>query len=212
MKLSTESNPLKSRYAPRSNVMRRAVAGALMGLALLFGGGPGVAQQTQDLSLGELAPGSVISAVLVVDTDRLWQRSAFGRRAKAEHEQRLSELEAENLAANETLAAEEQTLTTQRAETEAEEFRQLADNFDQKVQQTRTTQLEKNRSLLNRFEQEQEAFFRAATPVFEQIMLDSGAAVILERRSVLFGDPRVDITDQAIALLDEIIGTGATPD
>ena len=211
MKLSTESNPLKSHCAPRSNAMRRAVAGALTGLALLAGGA-GSAQQSLDLSLGELAPGAVISAVLVVDTDRLWQRSAFGLRATSEHERRLSELAAENLLVNETLAAEEQSITIRRSEIEADAFRELADAFDEKVQQTRTTQLDKNRSLLSRYEQEQEAFFRAATPVFEQIMLDSGAAVILERRSVLFDDARVDITDRAIALLDETIGTGGTPD
>lgn len=202
---------MKSRCAPHSDGVRRAVAGAIAGLALL-GGSPTNAQQSQNLPLGELAPGAVISAVLVVDTDRLWQRSAFGRRATQAHQERLSALEAENLAVNETLAAEEQDITTRRAETEAEAFRQLADTFDQKVQQTRNTQLEKNRSLLNRYEQEREAFFRAATPVFEQIMLDSGAAVILERRSVLFGDPRVDITDRAITLLDEIIGSGGTSD
>ena len=211
MNLSTESSHLKSHCAPRSNVMRRAVAGAVMGLAFLFGG-PGSAQQSQDLPLGELVPGVVISAVLVVDTDRLWQRSAFGLRATAEHEQRQAELAAENLVVNETLAAEEQSITTRRSEMEAEAFRELADAFDEKVQQTRTTQLEKNRSLLSLYEREQEAFFRAATPVFEQIMLDSGAAVILERRSVLFGDPRVDITDRAIALLDETIGSGGAPD
>ena len=191
--------------------MRRAVALALTGLAL-FGAGPGGAQQSSNLPLGELAPGAVISAVLVVDTDRLWQRSAFGRRATAEHQERLSTLEAENLSVQEELAAEEEEITSQRATTEADAFRIRADAFDQKVQETRNTQLEKNRSLLSRYEQEQEAFFRAATPVFEQIMQDSGAAVILERRSVLFGDPRVDITDRAVALLDETIGTGVTPD
>ena len=42
-------------------------------------------------------------------------------------------------------------------------------------------------------------------------MREAGAAVILERRSVFVSLNAIDITADAIALLDETLGSGATP-
>ena len=51
-------------------------------------------------------------------------------------------------------------------------------------------------------------FLSAAGPVLEQLMRNSDAAVILERRRVFVSSSAIEVTDQAISLLDETIGSG----
>ncbi len=72
-------------------------------------------------------------AVIVIDQERLFQDSLFGRRITAELEERSAELAAENRAIEAELIAEERDLTVRRSELEPEEFRALADAFDEKV-------------------------------------------------------------------------------
>ncbi len=91
----------------------------------------------------------------------------------------------------------------------AEEFRTLANAFDQKVQQTRQVQATKGRALNELLDVEREVFLTAAAPVLEQLMRDSDAAVILERRSVFVSASAIEITDDAIELLNETLGSGA---
>jgi len=90
------------------------------------------------------------------------------------------------------------------------QFRLLADAFDEKVQRTRAEQAAKNRALSEALDLERERFLSAAAPVLEQLMRNSDAAVILERRRVFVSSSVIEVTDEAIALLDEAIGTGLT--
>ena len=57
-------------------------------------------------------------------------------------------------------------------------------------------------------DQEREVFLNAASPVLEELMRDTGAAVILERRSVFVSANAIDITNQAIARLNASLGSG----
>jgi histone H3/H4 len=45
----------------------------------------------------------------------------------------------------------------------------------------------------------------------ERLMRQAGAAVILERRSVFVSANAIDITQQAISLLNETVGSGTGP-
>ena len=53
-------------------------------------------------------------------------------------------------------------------------------------------------------------FLNATAPVLEDLMRASGAAVILDRRSVFLSATAVDITDDAIERLDAVLGDGST--
>ena len=86
---------------------------------------------------------------------------------------------------------------------------QLANTFDQKVQTTRQEQAAKGRALNELLDQERDVFLTAAAPVLERLMREANAAVILERRSVFVSASAIEITDDAIALLDETLGSGA---
>ncbi len=163
----------------------------------------------QSTGLGtELGRGSIVSPILTIDSDRLFLESAFGQRVVGEFEAASSRLAQENRQIEADLEAEERELTEKRMDMPAEEFRVLADVFDEKVQETRATQAAKGRALTVQLDQEREVFLTAAAPVLERLMRDADAAVILERRSVFVSASAIDITDAAIALLDETLGSG----
>lgn len=156
-----------------------------------------------------LERGSVVSPVLTIDFERLFRESDYGRRVNAETDERRIELSAENREVEADLEAEELALTEQRSKLEPEAFRALADAFDQKVQETRATQAAKNRAINEDAERAQRDFLAAAVPVLDKLMRDAGAVVILELRSVFVSLTAVEITDDAIALLNDTLGSGA---
>lgn len=158
-----------------------------------------------------LERGGVTSPVLTIDSDTVFLESDFGRRVAEEIERRGAELAAENRRIEADLEAEERRLTERRASTPAEEFRAMADAFDRKVQEIRAAQAAKSRALNQILDQEREAFLDVAAPVMERLMRQAGAAVILERRSVFVSANAIDITQQAISLLNETVGSGTGP-
>lgn len=179
-----------------------------MVLALL-GAAPLAAQQVPTADL--LERGSVISPILTIDSERAFIESAFGKRVAAQAEVEGEKLVSENRRIEADLEAEELELTQMRETLPADEFRQLADAFDAKVQETRAAQAAKGRALNARVAKEEEVFRDAAAPVLERLMREAGAGVILERRSVYVSLTAIDITAVAIALLDETLGGGAAP-
>ncbi|WP_146345344.1 OmpH family outer membrane protein [Phaeobacter marinintestinus] len=152
------------------------------------------------------------SAILTLESDRLFSRSAFGQRVATEIEADSAVLAAENRRIEAELSTEEQDLTDRRVEMEPEAFRALADAFDQKVQTNRQTQDAKARALNQRGEQARIEFLRAARPILETMMREAGASMIMERSSVFLSSNSTDITDLAIVRIDTMIGDGAPKD
>lgn len=187
--------------------MKTPFACVIAVLALL-GAAPSNAQQQGGSGLNL---GSISSSVLTLDSDRVFLESAFGRRVAGEVEVKAAELAADFRQIEAELEAEERELTDLRPTLPADEFRTLADQFDQKVQSIRQQQAAKERDLNQLLDQEREVFLTAAAPVLERLMRRSGAVVILERRSVFYSANAIEITDAAIALLDETLGSGIEP-
>ncbi|MGC1505693.1 MAG: OmpH family outer membrane protein [Sulfitobacter sp.] len=180
---------------------------ALMGPAQLVSGQAALAQQAS--SDAALNRGSIISPVLTIDSDRLFLDSDFGKRVVAEVEAKGTELANENRKIEADLEAEERRLTEVRATMTPEAFRTLANEFDEKVQQTRQVQATKGRALNALLDQEREVFESAAGPVLERLMRSAEAAVILDLRSVFVSASAIEITDDAISLLNETLGSGS---
>ncbi|MDJ0822192.1 MAG: OmpH family outer membrane protein [Paracoccaceae bacterium] len=174
-------------------------------VALLFGAWP-LAATAQ---LFDPSPAPVQSPVLVIEFDRFFEESAFGRRAAAERDAEAAVIAAENRRIESELTTEERELTERRAGLEPEEFRALADAFDEKVQRLREEQDTKARAFGARTEEARRRFIAAAQPVLEGLMRDAGAAVILERRTVFVAAEAVDITDLAIERIDTALGDGS---
>ncbi len=148
------------------------------------------------------------SAILTIETDRLFAESAFGQRVANEIEAESAVLAAENRRIEAELTAEEKDLTERRPQMEPEAFRALADAFDEKVQSIRRAQDAKARTLNQKADKARVEFLRAARPMLEALMRESGASVILERNSVFLSANATDITDLAITRIDAAIGDG----
>tara|TARA_R110002094_G_scaffold12070_10_gene22042 strand:+ start:524 stop:1105 length:582 start_codon:yes stop_codon:yes gene_type:complete len=190
-------------------LLRRAALALI--LAIAFAGAVPAAAQHLTARESGLGTGTIVSPVLTIDSDRLFLESAFGRRVASEIEERGAVLAAENRGIEADLEAEEQQLTEIRTTTAPEDFRAMADAFDRKVQDTRQAQAAKGRAINALLDQERDVFLAAAAPVLERLMRDADAAVILERRSVFVSANAIDITQTAITLLNETLGSGEAP-
>lgn len=147
------------------------------------------------------------SPILLIDSEEAFSRSDLGKRIAAEMEASGSELAAENRRIEAELIEEEKRLTEQRKTMEPGAFRALADAFDEKVRRIRTEQDGKARVLGQQGDAGRREFLTAARPVLEQIMRETGAAVILETRDVFLGAEGVNITG---LLIDRLNTAGLT--
>ena len=146
------------------------------------------------------------SDVLVVNPERLFAETRLGKSMTAELQAERDRLITMNRTLESQLESEEKTLTELRAEISAEEFRDLADAFDAKVQQIRQDSERRARDLERNRSQAPITFLRVVEPVLADIMRDANAAVILDSRSVLLSAGVVDITSIAVARIDAEIG------
>lgn len=177
--------------------MRRAFFAALITIGALFGATLSAQQ------------GGGVTPILTIDSERLFLSSDFGKRVAREVETLGQELAAENRRIESDLAAKEQSLTDRRATMTPEEFRPLANAFDERVQETRRTQAAKSRALTELLDREREVFLEAAAPVLEMLMEEAGAIVVLERRTVFISANSSDITVAAVSRLNRTLGEGA---
>ncbi len=150
------------------------------------------------------------TAVLTISSERLFADSEFGQRVLREIEAEGTLLAEENERIVAELSREEKDLTEQRAELPPEEFRPLAEAFDEKVQSHRDGQRAKLDALARRSEEAQQMFFELIQPVLIDLLRESGATVIIERSSVFLSSDRTDVTESAIARINVVIGDGST--
>ena len=108
------------------------------------------------------------------------------------------------------LSKEEKDLTEKRSDLSADEFRPLAEAFDEKVQSHRDGQRAKLDALARRGEEARGQFFEMAQPVLIELLREFGASIVIERSNVVLSTDASDITNAAIARIDAAIGDGAT--
>jgi Skp family chaperone for outer membrane proteins len=193
--------------------MRRAAA-VLLGLLLA---GPAAAQEAAPGPPAVAAPPGAEDAgarlaVVVLDREALYARSAYGRRIRAEIEAASGELGAENRRIEQELEEEERALTEWRAELPRAEFEALADTFDRRVEEIRREQDAKGRAIAQRSDRAQALFYERANPLLISLAREIGALVILDRRTVIASADGVDITQRALERIDAVLGDGADLD
>lgn len=157
------------------------------------------------VSLGAQELGVPVLPILTIDVDRVFSSTITGQRISAAISTSVAELSAENRRIEGELAAEELALTETRKTMSAEEFKPLADAFDQKVQKIRAEQEAKERRLQKLQEAETQEFLATVAPVLSSLGNKYGAVVILDRRNVLLAADGVDITDEAIERIDQAL-------
>lgn len=153
--------------------------------------------------------GVVQSDILVVDPERLFEDTRMGQAITARLQQEREDLIALNRKLETELEAEELALTEQRDTTSPENFRALADAFDEKVQQIRADSQRRVRQHERNRERAPLDFMRQVEPVLVELMREAGASVVMDRRTVLLQDDVVDITSAAVQRIDATLGDGS---
>ena len=177
----------------------RRLIGAFLALGLL------TAVPTAGTAQG---PGMTRSDIVVLDPERLFEETELGKRMLADHKAEREALAARNRKLEAELEAEEKRLTELRDETSPEEFRELADDFDTRVQELRRDSERRVRRLERKRERLPLVFLREVEPVLIEVMRKAGGTVVLDARTVLFRADAVDVTDAAITRIDAAIGVG----
>lgn len=142
------------------------------------------------------------SEILTIELDRLFAETRLGAETRDALETRARQIQRENAEIEQSLIAEERELTEQRGTLEPDEFRALADAFHERVETLRAEQDEKERQFNRQQSEAQAAFFQEIQSLLAEIMVEKGAAVIMERRDLFLSDGRVDVTDEAIARIN----------
>lgn len=204
----TESRPSISPSRPSSKgaLMARSPKGLAVGPwarafllgALLVGATPLLAQTA--------APAA---QVLILDQDRLYAESLYGKALEARIAAANQALKAENRKIEQDLAAEEADLTQRRPTMAAAAFQELADAFDAKVEQVRKDQAAKIDALKTQREEGRRTFFQASLPILGAMMQQMGAYAILNRSAVVVLFESIDVTDRAIKAVDDKLGDGS---
>ncbi|WP_170846671.1 OmpH family outer membrane protein [Shimia haliotis] len=151
---------------------------------------------------------AAVSPILVIESDRMYTESLFGQRVSAELARLQADLIAQNAKMEESLTQEERDLTEKRKVMAADAFEVLAREFDDRVVGIRAEQDAKFARLADVNERERAVFIQAARPILSELMAEAGAAIILERRTVLVSNDSIDITQEAIRRLNSTLGEG----
>lgn len=152
--------------------------------------------------------GVVQSDILVIDPERLFEQTQLGQSILAAIEVERNSLIAFNRKVEAELEAEEKMLTDLRDETPPEEFRDMADAFDAKVQDIRRDSERRVRDLERNRERAPFDFMRRVEPVLVEIMRAAGGVIVVDARNVLLRADVVDVTNVAIARIDLVLGDG----
>lgn len=147
--------------------------------------------------------------VLIIDSERLFVETQYGRRIQSDLAAQAAELQAENDRIVESLTQEERSLTLRRADMTPEEFRAEAEAFDAKVQDVRRVRDAKNVDLQVANAEARARFEERVQGIVANIMLERGAALVLEQRNVVLSVRAANITDDAIAQIDAQLGDGS---
>lgn len=180
---------------------RSSILGALFALGLLVAHTPPLIAQDRVANQ---------RAILTIDQELLFNGSLFGERVVAEIKADLAALEKDFQRIEADLTAEERELTQRRPSLEPDVFRVLADEFDEKVQGIRKAQDAKARALDARLENERAKYFGLVKPILREMMDQVGADMIIDRRVILMKAEGVDITNEALQLIDGTLGDGRT--
>lgn len=187
--------------------MRRAGA-AVLAAALGLPSGLAVAQITPQPG-PPLSQGVAQLPFVTLDDDRLFAGSAWGKALLRRLEAEQTTLAAENRAIEARLADQERDLTARRPDLAPAEFRALADAFNAEVETWRGTQRAKEQALYQRHDAARLRFRDVANQVLAQLMSERGALAIISEDAIVLGFREIDITGDAVARLDALVGDGA---
>lgn len=156
-----------------------------------------------------VAAQSPAAPVMVVDFERVFVETLYGQRIAQKIAEERERVQADNDRIAAQLLAEETALREGRASMDPAAFREAARAFDDRAQRVRANRQVAQNTLLELRDTEREQFLERIRPVVLALMLERGALVAMDRRSVIAAIGAADATNDAIALIDTTLGDGA---
>ncbi len=158
----------------------------------------------QETDIGEAS----FSSVLTIDISRIARETQYGQRIFKEFENAQSELIESNTIIQNNLESEEQSLVELRKTLAADEFRQLAVEFDERANAIRKERAALENTLFEIRDENINKLLQLSVPFLQEIMLSYKASVIIDRRNIVLSNPMIDITERAIELINDKLGDG----
>lgn len=160
------------------------------------------------LAVPVVAQEQVSPQILIIDSDRLYFETLYGRKLARDLAAEVTEVQRENDRIVASLTEEERSLTLRRPDMTPEEFRAEADAFDEKVQEVRRARDAKNIELQAASAQARAIFEERVQGIVANVMLERGATMVLEQRNVVLSIRSANITDDVIVRIDAALGEG----
>jgi Skp family chaperone for outer membrane proteins len=186
--------------------MRRA--GAAVMVAVLVAGSAAM-PQTGAPTLPQLSQGVPQLPFVTLDDARLFADSAWGKALLQRLQADQTALATENREIEARLADKERALTARRAALAPAEFRTEADAFNAEVESYRAAQKAKEQAVYQRHDAARLRFRDVANQVLAQLMAERGALAIIAEEAIVLGFREIDITTDAVARMDALVGDGA---
>ena len=147
----------------------------------------------------------IVTSVLIINSIIVFEKSKLGNDILIAFQQADTELKKEADLNVKKFEEEELELTQKREILTKKEFNELADNFDKRVQKTRSLYDLKDSQLRSNLESWKKKFIELSGRVIQPIMLRYDAFIVLDSSQIdLYFDNRIDITDQVIFELDNL--------
>ena len=141
--------------------------------------------------------------VLVLSQDELFSESLLGKAIQEMEKVEADALLADGRRIEEAFKAEDADLTERRPTMDPDDFRALADDFDVRVEASRAKQIQDANEAQQRAEARRRKFLEVAGPVLGRLLAKYQATALLDQRSVLLFNRNMDVTQEAINILDQ---------
>ena len=146
--------------------------------------------------------------VFTVDMAKLLRFSEYGKSIIFANNIARQNLQNENDYLEDKLLAEEKELSKLREALSIDEFRPKALDFDKRVTIIREEQGKKEENLIKKNRNQEAEFFKKVYPLLYELLLKRGGSVLFDQRNIILWNNSVDITDEAIKLINQVFGNG----
>lgn len=147
-----------------------------------------------------------ITTVYTIDMSKLLKQTLIGKKIIAEDNIARQNLQSENDELEENLLFEEKELSDMRKTLTLDEFRIKAQEFDKKVTIIRTEQGQKEQYLIAENRKNENDFLKKIYPLLYGLLSEKGGLILLDQRNAVLWDSSVDLTIDAINLIDRVLG------
>jgi len=142
--------------------------------------------------------------VLIVDMQRIKSETSAGRDMRSKTIEIRRRIQAGIAERSERLRAEEQRLAEERESLDPEDFRRQVISFEQQVFANREFSEQESRRLQGLLSTASTMLREQATAVLAEIMRERRAEVMLDSTQIVLSVDRLDITEEAIRMLDRV--------